>query len=83
MVSTIRPLLDAASAAVELEPDGALAITGTSVEAVGELAASHGVVLHELSFQHASLEEAFMELTDDSVEYRSDTPQRALAHEVA
>ena len=39
--------------------------------AIGELAAAHGVVLHELTPQRASLEEAFMELTSDSVEYHA------------
>jgi len=39
---------------------------------VGETAAAHGVVLYELSPQAASLEEAFMELTRDDVEFRSE-----------
>jgi ABC-2 type transport system ATP-binding protein len=69
----IAQLLRDEGAAVEQEPDGALAVTRTSVESVGELAAAHGIVLHELSSQHASLEEAFMELTGDSVEYRAET----------
>jgi ABC-2 type transport system ATP-binding protein len=54
------------------EADGALAVTGISASAIGELAAAQGIVLHELSPQEASLEEAYMELTRDSVEYRSD-----------
>jgi ABC-2 type transport system ATP-binding protein len=52
--------------------DGAgLAVTGpeATAERVGELAAAHGLVLHELTLQRASLEEAFMALTGDSVEY--------------
>jgi len=36
---------------------------------IGDLAASLQVTLHELSLQSASLEEAFMELTEDTVEY--------------
>ncbi|MEV0535324.1 hypothetical protein AB0J08_26620, partial [Kitasatospora sp. NPDC050463] len=35
------------------------------------VAAAHGVVLHELSPQQASLEEAFMQMTADSVEYHA------------
>jgi ABC-2 type transport system ATP-binding protein len=56
------------------DPDAkdALAVSGLSAADIGELAASQGVVLHELSPQEASLEEAYMELTHDSVEYRSD-----------
>jgi ABC-2 type transport system ATP-binding protein len=37
--------------------------------AIGEIAAANGVVLHELIPQQASLEEAFMQMTADSVEY--------------
>ena len=41
-----------------------------------DLALEHHIALHELSPQHASLEEAFFELTEDSVEYRgTNTPQ--------
>jgi ABC-2 type transport system ATP-binding protein len=54
-------------------PDGdtALAVTGLSQEAIGDLAAANGVVLHELSLAQASLEAAYMELTEDSVDYRA------------
>jgi ABC-2 type transport system ATP-binding protein len=44
-------------------------VTGLPAPRIGELAASASVVLHELAPQLASLEEAFMELTADSVEY--------------
>ena len=44
---------------------------------LGELASQSGVVLHELSPQQASLEEAFMQLTAESVEYHAHTaPQQ-------
>jgi ABC-2 type transport system ATP-binding protein len=46
-----------------------MSVTGLPAARIGELAASASVVLHELSPQLASLEEAFMELTADSVEY--------------
>jgi ABC-2 type transport system ATP-binding protein len=52
--------------------DGALAVTGLDATVIGDLAARHQITLHELSPQHASLEEAFFELTDDSVEYHAD-----------
>ena len=38
------------------------------------MAREHGIALHELTPRHASLEEAYMELTHDSVEYRADEP---------
>ena len=50
------------------EPDG-LRVTGLAAPRIGEIAAAGGIVLHELTPQLASLEEAFMELTADSVEY--------------
>lgn len=53
------------------EADGGLAVSGISASAIGDLAGAQGIVLHELSPQEASLEEAYMELTHDSVEYRS------------
>jgi ABC-2 type transport system ATP-binding protein len=44
--------------------DGRLAV-GAPPERVGEIAAAHGIVLHELSVERASLEEVFLELTGD------------------
>ncbi|AZK96531.1 ABC transporter ATP-binding protein [Streptomyces tsukubensis] len=54
-----------------LESAGALEVDGATTEALGELAAAHRVVLHELSGQQASLEEAFMQMTAGSVEYHA------------
>jgi ABC-2 type transport system ATP-binding protein len=47
----------------------ALIVTGMPAPRIGELAAADGIVLHELAPQLATLEEAFMELTADSVQY--------------
>jgi ABC-2 type transport system ATP-binding protein len=52
---------------------GALEVDGGKPELIGELAAQHQIVLHELSPQQASLEEAFMQLTAESVEYHAHT----------
>lgn len=41
---------------------------------VGDLAAKHALRLHELTEVQASLEEAFMSLAADSVDYRGETP---------
>jgi ABC-2 type transport system ATP-binding protein len=46
-------------------------ITGMDSAEVGRLAAAHGITLFELTPVKASLEEAFMELTRDSVEYQA------------
>ncbi|MDG9723850.1 MULTISPECIES: ABC transporter ATP-binding protein [unclassified Streptomyces] len=48
-----------------------LEVDGDRSEAIGELAARQQIVLHELSPQRASLEEAFMQLTAESVEYHA------------
>jgi ABC-2 type transport system ATP-binding protein len=46
-------------------------IRGLCSEQVGTIAAEHGIVLYELTAQRASLEEAFMELTHDSLEFHT------------
>ncbi|MEV4947247.1 ABC transporter ATP-binding protein [Streptomyces sp. NPDC053755] len=56
--------------AVEAD-DGALEVDGATTEKLGELAAASGLVLHELSAQRASLEEAFMQMTAGAVEYHA------------
>ncbi len=65
--------LEAAGAGVDRAEDGGLRVRGSSVEAVGELAAREGIALHELRLQRASLEEAYLNLTGSAVEYRSTT----------
>ncbi|MDQ1464327.1 MAG: type transport system ATP-binding protein [Actinomycetota bacterium] len=67
----LSSVLRAAGAAVHAEA-GSLRVTGLDCAAVGELAALHRVVLHELSPRAASLEEAFMELTKDTVDFRTE-----------
>jgi ABC-2 type transport system ATP-binding protein len=62
--------LSSHGANVITEPDGALAVSGMAADVIGEVAGAAGIHLHELSPQMASLEEAFMELTRDSVEFR-------------
>jgi ABC-2 type transport system ATP-binding protein len=49
--------------------DERLVVTGLTAEQVGDLAYELRVRLHELATERASLEEAYMELTADSVEY--------------
>ncbi|MEU8838317.1 ABC transporter ATP-binding protein [Streptomyces roseus] len=60
--------------AISVPATGALEIDGVAAERLGELAAQHQIVLHELSPQRASLEEAFMRMTADSVEYHAHAP---------
>ncbi|HEY6491911.1 MAG TPA: ATP-binding cassette domain-containing protein [Trebonia sp.] len=70
--------VSAKGATAGVDDDGAIEVRGMTTEQIGDLAFSEGIRLHELTTVRASLEEAFMELTADSVEYRADVPgQRA------
>jgi ABC-2 type transport system ATP-binding protein len=51
-----------------------LEVTGLSAAQIGQHAHDLGVVLHELSPRRASLEEAFMDVTADDVEFHATTP---------
>ncbi|HEX5532888.1 MAG TPA: ATP-binding cassette domain-containing protein [Actinomycetales bacterium] len=51
--------------------DGAAILDGVTREQVGDLAAAHGIALHELSTRTASLEQAFLEATGAASEYRA------------
>jgi ABC-2 type transport system ATP-binding protein len=56
----------------------ALNVTGLDAPRIGEIAAANRIVLHELTPQLASLEEAFIELTADTVEYAGGVPAAAV-----
>jgi ABC-2 type transport system ATP-binding protein len=66
--------INARGATAVTEPDGSIEVRGMTTEQLGDLAFSEGIRLHELTTVRASLEEAFMELTASSVEYRADVP---------
>jgi ABC-2 type transport system ATP-binding protein len=68
--------VSAKGATAGIEDDGSVEVRGMSAEQVGDVAFDEGIRLHELATVRASLEEAFMELTADSVEYRADAPGR-------
>jgi len=78
-IGQLRALLEQKGATAALEDDGSLSVQGLDEVAIGELAATIPVVLHELTPKSASLEEAFMELTEDSVEYHGTPASRSLA----
>jgi ABC-2 type transport system ATP-binding protein len=56
------------------EGPAALLVPNASTEQVGELVGQVGLVLHELSAQRGSLEQAFIQLTGQDVEYHAGTP---------
>lgn len=76
-------LLASRGAVVRSEPDGALAVSAMGAPDIGDLAAANGITLHELAPQMASLEEAFMEITRDSVEFHGEPLHAATAKEDA
>jgi ABC-2 type transport system ATP-binding protein len=61
--------VDGTTAEKEIQP--ALLVSGMAGAAIGEMAAANQIALHELSPQAGSLEEAFMQMTGDSVDYRT------------
>ncbi len=63
-------LIDA-GADVKPGTEDSLEVAGLDSRAIGELATAKGITLHELATQRASLEDAFMDLTHDSVEFRA------------
>lgn len=56
--------------------DNGLVITGVTTDAVGKLAFSEGLTILELSKQNASLEDAFLELTEGQEEFKSHASKR-------
>jgi ABC-2 type transport system ATP-binding protein len=56
--------------------EAVLNVTGMTCDDIGRLASAQHITLLELSPQHASLEEAFMEITRDQLAYRSRQPER-------
>jgi ABC-2 type transport system ATP-binding protein len=73
----LAALVSADGAVVTSPAPGTLELRDIDAERVGELARAHGIALHELSPRSASLEEAYMALTQDAVEYRSDVTATA------
>jgi len=67
-VAELSGALRSAGAAVA-EESGALSVRGLDVAAIGDLAAARGIPLHEVTPRSASLEDAYLQLTADTVEY--------------
>src|SRR3984957_1579880 len=80
----LTKLVAGAGGTVREDGAGWMVITGLDTSQVGDLAYDNAFRLHELSPVHASLEQAFMELTASSVQFRADMPEQpVLAGEVA
>jgi ABC-2 type transport system ATP-binding protein len=70
--SQLADLLAASDVSVMRSEAGMLEITGVEASGIGDLAAEHSLAIHELTTLNASLEEAYMALTADAVEYRTE-----------
>jgi ABC-2 type transport system ATP-binding protein len=66
-------LLRPRAAGVSRDRDGALTVSGLTTDQVGRAAAAAGITLLELTARRASLEEAFIDMTSDAVEFRAPT----------
>jgi ABC-2 type transport system ATP-binding protein len=58
-------------------------VSGLGRSAIGDLAFQQGIVIHELTSEAASLEEAFMELTAGDVEFRAQDPSHPAPQQAA
>lgn len=79
----LRELVLGPDVTVESSERGLLEITGLTAQQIGEAAAERGIVLHELTPVQASLEEAFMDLTRDTVEFKTEEMDGEIEHEEA
>jgi ABC-2 type transport system ATP-binding protein len=68
----LRGLLAGPTVVVTSVEDGVLEVSGMSGTEIGMVACEHRIPLEELTPVRASLEEAFMELTEDALEYRTE-----------
>jgi ABC-2 type transport system ATP-binding protein len=69
----LAALLRSPGVAVSRDGGGALTVSGLSTDEVGRVAGAAGITLLELTAQQASLEDAFMDMTRDAVEFRAPT----------
>jgi ABC-2 type transport system ATP-binding protein len=71
--TTLRDLIVGPDVSVSSDEAGVLNVTGLESDQIGVVAAQHRITLFELAPREASLEDAFMELTRDAVEYQTST----------
>jgi ABC-2 type transport system ATP-binding protein len=67
----LATLLQSPDVTVSFADDGALLVAGLLAERIGAIAAAAGIAVAELSTVETSLEDAFVDLTKDAVEYRA------------
>jgi ABC-2 type transport system ATP-binding protein len=74
----LAALLRSRDVTVSGADDGALNVSGVSTDEVGRAAGAAGITLLELTVQQASLEQAFVDMTRDAVEFRAPSTKGAL-----
>jgi ABC-2 type transport system ATP-binding protein len=67
----LRQVLAGPDVTVTAVEPGVLQIRGISTDQVGEAARGHGFAIYELRLEQASLEDVFMTMTSDAVEYHA------------
>jgi ABC-2 type transport system ATP-binding protein len=67
----LAALLRSPDVTVTVADNGALLVSGLPAERIGAIAAAAGIAVAELSTVETSLEDAFVDLTKDAVEYRA------------
>jgi len=77
MTESFVNALQEAGAESRVEPGGSIVATGLTATEIGTLAADRVLTLYELTPLRGSLEDAFMELTHDAVEFRTASPTRS------
>ena len=75
--SRLNEVLAGLGGSITAQDDGSLLVTKIDGTQIGDAALSSGIAIHELSPQQASLEEVFMELTSDSVDFHGTTDAKA------
>jgi ABC-2 type transport system ATP-binding protein len=73
----LREILAGFGATVTDTDEGLLEVSGLTAQQIGEAAAAHTIVLHELTPHQASLEEAFMDLTRGELEFAASGEEAA------
>ncbi|HZM66576.1 MAG TPA: ATP-binding cassette domain-containing protein [Nakamurella sp.] len=71
--SRLRELLAGPDVTMTSREAGELEVVGLSAPRIGDIAAANGIAVHELTPHRASLEDAFMKLTNDSIEFHGGT----------
>ena len=71
LISLLRGTKSADDLTIDVENAGTLLVRGLDARQVGRLCAQHGIELHQLSPVAVSLEDAYLALTRDELEYRA------------